>query len=637
MSQPNSSTTRRESWLTRRWGGMALFALATATALVAPRVATGQTAVQIVNQALLNITQQTSGLLIAGPPDVALQMAIVDNAIYDAANAATGAQYKSVAFTGGAVSGVSADAAVYSAAATALSTLYGQSAWTPGTGGYTSAIQTSVNAQISALQAAASSFGDSAAITLGQNAANAVTSAAASTLSAANTAMISGLTRPVVPGAGTAGVTPDNGTPGIYVQPAARPEMYPTWGGVTPIGISASQLSIAEQIATLVGVGGATTTDPTTGAALVQTSIASLAYAQDVLITECQGSGVASQAITNACAAATALAGTTIAPQNVGQARAALFWNDPGTTIQPPGHWLQIVNTAATAANLSTLQAARLSAAVSTAQFDAGVAAWGDKYIYNLWRPITAIADCNSGSGAYSWNATLNSYAGSSSTSTCSQTWTSLIATPPHPDFVAGHPAFSGAAATVLNGFFGTSDVQTALGIAAITSVSNSYCNGGSPLYGTGDGVTITGCRLTAAQLAASAYATQGGNAAYNAGNNTYTFTACNSIAADNNAADQGLAALSIGNDSPFICAISIDFATFDAASSGTYGSEYSRVSGGIHTTNAVVSALAIGNSLGATVFAQNYYQVPEPTSMALLASAGLGILALRRRRPLSR
>ena len=605
---------------------------ACACVALAPVAARAQSAVQVVNQVILNITQQTSGLLIAGPPDVALQMAIVDNAMYDAVNAASGAQYKPIAFTGGAVSGVSADAAAYSAAATALTTLYGLTAWTPGVGGYTSTIQTGVNAQIGLLQTAATNIGDGAAITLGQNAANAVTTAAASTLSAANTAMINGLARPVVPGAGTAGITPDNGTPGIYVQPVSRPEMYPTWGGVAPIGVSGAQLSAAEQIATLVGVGGATATNPTAGAALVQTSIASLDYAKDILITQCQGAGVASQAITNACAAASALTSTTVAPQTLAQARAALFWNDPGTTVQPPGHWLQIVNTAAAAANLSTLQAARLSAAVSTAQYDAGVAAWGDKYIYNLWRPITAIADCNSSTGAYSWNATLNSYAGSSSTSTCSQSWTSLIATPPHPDFVAGHPAFSGAAATVLDGFFGTSNVQTALGIAAITSVSNSYCNGGAAIYGTGDGVTITGCRMTAGQLAGSAYATQGGNASYNSGTNSYTFTACNAIAADSNVAHQGIAALTIGNDSPFICAISIAFATFDDASSGTYGSEYSRVAGGIHTSTAVEQALLIGNSLGATVFAQNYYQVPEPSSLILLSVAGVGLIGAARR-----
>jgi hypothetical protein len=620
--------------------GLAVMAAFACVAL-APVAARAQSAVQVVNQVILTITQQTSGLLIAGPPDVALQMAIVDNAMYDAVNAATGAQYKPIAFTGGAVSGVSADAAAYSAAATALTTLFGQSAWTPttGPGAYTAAIQTAVNIQIGLLQNAATNTGDSAAITLGQNAANAVTTAAGSTLSSANTAMIAGLSRPVVPGAGTPGVTPDNGTPGIYVQPVSRPEMYPTWGGVAPIGVTGAQLSAAEQIATLVGVGGATTTDPTTGAALVQTSIASAAYAQDILITECQGSGVASQAITNACAAASAIASAaahttiTISPQTVAQARSALFWNDPGTTIQPPGHWLQIVNTAAAAANLSTLQAARLSAAVSTAQYDAGVAAWGDKYIYNLWRPITAIADCNSATGAYSWNTTLNSYAGSSSTSTCSQSWTSLIATPPHPDFVAGHPAFSGAAASVLDGFFGTSDVQTALGIAAITSVSNSYCNGGAAIYGTGDGVTITGCRMTAAQLAGSAYATQGGNGSFDSGTNSYTFTACNAIAADSNMADQGTAALTIGNNSPFICSISINFATFDAASSGTYGSEFSRVAGGIHTTTAVEQALLIGNSLGATVFAQNFYQVPEPSSLMLLSVAGVGLIGAARRR----
>jgi hypothetical protein len=42
------------------------------------------------NGTLLSIIQQTSGLLTDGPPEVGREIAMVDTAVYDAVNAATG-------------------------------------------------------------------------------------------------------------------------------------------------------------------------------------------------------------------------------------------------------------------------------------------------------------------------------------------------------------------------------------------------------------------------------------------------------------------------------------------------------------------------------------------------------------------
>ena len=134
--------------------------------------------------------------------------------------------------------------------------------------------------------------------------------------------------------------------------------------------------------------------------------------------------------------------------ETTAQANAALFWNDPGTTIQPPGHWLQIADTVMQSQGTNLLQSARLTALLGDAENDAGIATWGEKYNYNLWRPITAIRNCANGStGGVTWNPYFVA---------CDATWSSLIATPPHPDYVAGHPAFSGAGAAVLADFFGT-------------------------------------------------------------------------------------------------------------------------------------------------------------------------------------
>ena len=161
---------------------------------------------------------------------------------------------------------------------------------------------------------------------------------------------------------------PNNGQPGVYVPPTGRPAMTPTWGTVAPFGMSA---------ATLSGLAAKVPAPP---------AITSQAYADQVLQTECVGSGTALPAsIGSVCAA------NGYYPELAAEAGAALFWNDPGGTFQPPGHWLQIADTVAASQNLTLLEHAREGALVGEALSDAGIAVWALKYTYNLWRPVDAI------------------------------------------------------------------------------------------------------------------------------------------------------------------------------------------------------------------------------------------------------
>ena len=73
---------------------------------------------------------------------------------------------------------------------------------------------------------------------------------------------------------------------------------------------------------------------------------------------------------------------------------------------------------------------------------DASVACWEAKYAYNFWRPQPAIARGDEDGN----DATAGDPA-----------WRPLIPTPPHPDYVSGHTANSGAMAFVLAGIFGDS------------------------------------------------------------------------------------------------------------------------------------------------------------------------------------
>ncbi len=91
---------------------------------------------------------------------------------------------------------------------------------------------------------------------------------------------------------------------------------------------------------------------------------------------------------------------------------------------------------------------------------DAGISAWDAKYTYDFWRPATAIR--------------FGDTDGNPATAPDS-TWSSFIATPPFPDYVSGHSAFSAAAAAVLGLFYGTDEIPFITGSDAMPGVFRSF------------------------------------------------------------------------------------------------------------------------------------------------------------------
>jgi hypothetical protein len=560
------------------------------------------------NEFLL-ITQQTSGNLVSGPPEVAREIAQMGEAMSDAVNAASGSTISYFAYTGGSMANADQSVAAATAAYTALYDVFTDPVWsTPidalttnaALAGNTSNTTLATNVILPELSSFLSSEltslcgTDSAGCSntstytngysLGVAAATAVDNATATspTKSGAVASIENGLNNNTP----TTGPNLQPGvsgtTPGVYVPPsAARPEMFPTWGGVTPSGISTAQLSAAE-----ASVPG-------------PPPISSPAYAIGLLQTECEGSSGGFASLPANVQTACTNAGFTQTPtQAQASALAALFWNDPGTTIQPPGHWLQIADTAMLSQNTSLLQSAQLTALLGEGMNDAGIAAWDEKYTYNLWRPITAItSNCNS-DGSVSWSS---STPGAGGFVTCDPTWKSLIATPPHPDYLAGHPAFSGAAATVLADFFGTDNI-------AFSSVSDYYCNG------------ATSSQFGPTNLLVSCTMGTGVNAV------VYY------VSDPNNGGQPDCATIVNGantNNSPLICPITETFDSFSEASSGTNGAEFSRVVGGIHTPFSVEDALTLGDGIGQDVM----LDAPEPSTLSICAISLLALIRVRRRR----
>jgi hypothetical protein len=112
------------------------------------------------------------------------------------------------------------------------------------------------------------------------------------------------------------------------------------------------------------------------------------------------------------------------------QKRIADFWADGPGTVTPPGHWNQIAVDLIRSHRLRGPAAARVLAAVNTAQADAFIACWDAKFTYWSERPVTAIQrEIDAG-------------------------WLPYIATPPFPSYVSGHSTTSGAASEVLAAYF---------------------------------------------------------------------------------------------------------------------------------------------------------------------------------------
>ena len=134
-----------------------------------------------------------------------------------------------------------------------------------------------------------------------------------------------------------------------------------------------------------------------------------------------------------------------------------LFW---GYDAQP-GLWApvrfydQTADTIARQQGNTEVQNARLFLLVNVAMADAGIACWGDKYFYDLWRPVTAVRHADQDDNPLT---------------IADPDWTPLGApadngngvnfTPPFPSYPSGHADFGGAVFTVLKDFYGTDNIH---------------------------------------------------------------------------------------------------------------------------------------------------------------------------------
>jgi hypothetical protein len=103
---------------------------------------------------------------------------------------------------------------------------------------------------------------------------------------------------------------------------------------------------------------------------------------------------------------------------------------------------------------------ARLFGLLNLAMADGYIGSFETKYLYNFWRPVTAIRNADT-DGNPNTNVDAD--------------WTPLVQTPPIPDYDSAHSVEGGAAAQVLRRFFGTDEID--FETCSLTLPAGSTCD----------------------------------------------------------------------------------------------------------------------------------------------------------------
>lgn len=139
------------------------------------------------------------------------------------------------------------------------------------------------------------------------------------------------------------------------------------------------------------------------------------------------------------------------------QAEIARFW------FEGPGAWYRLARAAAEARGLDAWDSARALAAVSFAMADSYIAGFRIRYVYDSWRPVTAIREAaDDGNDATVADAS----------------WNSLQNTPAVSDYPSTQSIFSAAAAVALAAALGTDQVAvTVTSGPPFANIKRSYAS----------------------------------------------------------------------------------------------------------------------------------------------------------------
>ena len=122
----------------------------------------------------------------------------------------------------------------------------------------------------------------------------------------------------------------------------------------------------------------------------------------------------------------------------------ARLWENVNTPTNLYVVWENVARQMAISHSLSTVENARLFALLNIAHHDALQTAFASKYLYGLWRPVTAIRRADE-DGNPNTSQDVN--------------WSSLFPTKSHPSHAGDHAAVGTSQSTILALFLGRDDI----------------------------------------------------------------------------------------------------------------------------------------------------------------------------------
>jgi PAP2 superfamily len=127
----------------------------------------------------------------------------------------------------------------------------------------------------------------------------------------------------------------------------------------------------------------------------------------------------------------------------------AEYWaNGPGSEL-PPGHWDLFAQYVSARDHHTLNDDVKMFFTLTNAIFDAGIAAWDPKRVFDSVRPVTAIPYLFHGQLIQCWGGP-----GQGTVTTDGRNWIpyqpSTFPTPPFPEYISGHSTFSAAGALIL-------------------------------------------------------------------------------------------------------------------------------------------------------------------------------------------
>jgi hypothetical protein len=127
----------------------------------------------------------------------------------------------------------------------------------------------------------------------------------------------------------------------------------------------------------------------------------------------------------------------------------AEYWANGPNTELPPGHWDLFAQYVSERDQHTLDDDAKMFFALTNAIFDAGIAAWDGKRVYDSVRPVSAIPYLYQGTTIHSWGGP-----GLGTVTMDGSMWIpyqpSTFPTPPFAEFISGHSTFSAAGAVIL-------------------------------------------------------------------------------------------------------------------------------------------------------------------------------------------